>query len=51
MSPTQLAKELGVSRMTIYRMIHEGKIHGIKIGNLIRFSDEEVSRIKREGTK
>lgn len=49
LTTTELAKELKVSRITIFRAIYCGKIKAIKIGNGWRVSEEEVERIKREG--
>lgn len=44
-----IAKELKVSQMTIFRALQQGKIKAIKIGNVWRISEEELERIKKEG--
>lgn len=44
-----LAKELKVSQMTIFRALQQGKIKAIKIGNCWRISEEELERIKKVG--
>ena len=36
-----------VTRQTIYNWIAEGKIKVVKIGGIVRVSEEEVERIKR----
>ncbi len=49
LSVDKIAKELGVSKITIFRKLQNGKIRGIKIGAIWRISVEELERIKREG--
>lgn len=49
LSVKEVAKELSVSEMTIFRRLCCGKIKGIKIGKVWRISEEEVKRIKEQG--
>ena len=41
----QLAKMLGVSRVTVYRKVKSGKIPATKIGHTYVISDEEMDKI------
>ncbi|HPH94273.1 MAG TPA: PocR ligand-binding domain-containing protein [Anaerolineaceae bacterium] len=36
---------LKVDRITIYRMVQDGRLHGVKIGQQWRFADEDVQRL------
>lgn len=49
-SLNQVAKILGYSKRTIYRMINDKRIKAVRIGKQYRISEEEVERIKKEGT-
>lgn len=49
LSIKEVAKELNLHELTIFRHIHNGKIKGIKIGNTWRIDEKELERIKREG--
>jgi len=40
----QLQDLLQVDRITIYRMLHDGRIHGFKVGGQWRFSRREIER-------
>lgn len=42
-----VAEILGINKMTVFRMIHDGRIKAVKIGNLWKITEEEVERIKR----
>lgn len=44
-----VAKELKVTPMMIYKAVNLGKIKGVKIGAIWRISEEELERIKKEG--
>lgn len=44
-----VASELKVAPMTIYRVLKLGKVKGVKIGAIWRISEDELERIKREG--
>lgn len=46
---SEVAKELKLSEMTIFRYLKSGKIKGVKIGKNWRVKQEEVERIKEEG--
>jgi excisionase family DNA binding protein len=41
----QLQELLMVDRITIYRMLNDGRLNGIKIGNQWRFSQSEIDRL------
>ncbi|GAH65465.1 unnamed protein product, partial [marine sediment metagenome] len=47
-SVADAAKALGRPRVTIYRWIEAGKIHGIKLGGIILIPKSEVERLSRE---
>jgi len=47
----ELAKRLRVHTSSIYRWKAEGKIIAVKVGKSVRFSREELDRIKKEGIK
>ena len=42
---SEVAKRLRLHYMTVYRMIHEGKIAAMQIGHSWRISESEVQRI------
>ena len=44
-----VAKELKVTTMMIYKAVNARKIKAIKVGAIWRISEEELERIKREG--
>ena len=44
----QAAKELNVCEKTIRNHIKSGKIKAVRIGKLIRISEEEIKRLKGE---
>lgn len=46
----ELAKKLGVSRMTIYRMIERGDIPSIRVGRSIRIPYQDAEALLRHGT-
>lgn len=46
---TEVAKLLNISRVTIFRALKQGRIKGVKIGNIWRISEEELQRLRREG--
>lgn len=46
----ELAEELKVSRQTIYVWCKKGIIKPVKIGTRLRFTKEELERIKRGET-
>lgn len=42
------SEQLGVSKVTIYRMIMRGDLHGIKVGKVWRIPQSEIDRIKSQ---
>lgn len=44
-----VARELNVHEITIFRHIKNGDIKGVKIGKSWRISQEELDRIKHNG--
>lgn len=36
----EVADELRVSKMTVYRMVHSGEIRSMRVGRSIRITDE-----------
>lgn len=47
--PSEAAKQLGMSRASIYRLFWEGKLKGIKVGKSIRIYESSVQEILRTG--
>lgn len=49
----QIAERLGVSKMTVYRLIHAGDIPGIQVGRSYRVSvrdfDDYLGRVRTDG--
>ena len=41
---TEIADELHVHRITIYRLLKDGKLPGFKIGRVWRFDSEQVRK-------
>jgi excisionase family DNA binding protein len=41
----QLQELLKIDRVTVYRMLHDGRLKGIKVGNQWRFTQQEVDRL------
>lgn len=44
-----VAKELRVNKVTIYRKLLNGEIKGIKVGNQWRIDEKELKKIKEQG--
>ncbi len=44
-----IAKRLKVPVQTIYNWINKGRLHPVKLGKSVRFTWEELERIKKEG--
>ncbi len=42
------ARTLGISRMTIWQWLKDGKIRGVIVGGLRMIPQSEVERLKRE---
>jgi excisionase family DNA binding protein len=49
MNVIQIAKHLGISKETIYRMLERKEIPAHRIGKLWRFKSSEVDRWFRQG--
>jgi excisionase family DNA binding protein len=49
LSPEQLAAELGICRLSAYRLIKSGKIRAAKVGKLWRVSRVELDRFLTGG--
>lgn len=47
----ELADLLQVNRMSIYNWVRRGKLSYIKLGSLVRFSEESVNKFLKETTK
>ncbi len=47
-SVAKAAEALGRPRLTIYRWIEKGKIHGIRLGGILFIPKSEVERLKKE---
>ena len=47
----QVQDLLQVDRITIYRMLKDGRIHGVKVGNQWRFQRSEIEKLYSTGTK
>lgn len=46
---SEVAKELRLTDISIYRYISAGKIKSVKIGNKYLIHEEELKRVMREG--
>jgi len=42
-TPTQIAEELQVNVRTVYLWIQQGKINSVRMGRLVRVSDEDFN--------
>lgn len=50
LSVAQVAGHLNVSKMTIYRLVHTGKLPAVRIGQSYRVSEEAVANYLENGT-
>lgn len=50
-TPEELANLLKISRRTVYLWLREGRIKGIKVGDLWRIPKESLEEFLGEGTK
>jgi len=48
---SEALRELPISRPTMIRLLHKGKIKGVQIGRNWFVYSSEIDRVKREGTK
>ncbi len=39
LTPEEIAEEIKVSRMTIYRLIHSGELPAVRVGRSLRVSE------------
>lgn len=46
----EVAAALRISKMTVYRLIHAGRLEHIRVGRSFRVSSQSVARVMREGT-
>ena len=47
----QLEDLLKIDRITVYRMLNDGRLKGVKIGNQWRFPQNEIDRLLGEETE
>ena len=45
----EAAEHVGVSRMTVYRWIRQGKLPSHKVGGIVRVKLEDVDKLLEEG--
>jgi excisionase family DNA binding protein len=50
LSVAQVAGHLNVSKMTIYRLVHTGKLPAVRIGQSYRVSEDAMTRYLENGT-
>lgn len=50
LNQAQVAKLLGVSRITIYRMTKEDVLHPILLRDAVRYRREDIEEVARKGT-
>ncbi|MCW2132409.1 helix-turn-helix domain-containing protein [Arthrobacter sp. VKM Ac-2550] len=50
LSVAQVAGHLSVSKMTIYRLVHTGKLPAVRIGQSYRVSEDAVAKYLENGT-
>jgi len=43
-----VAARLGVAPSTVYAWFEEGRLPGLKLGRLVRFSEEDIQQFLRE---
>jgi len=48
---SEALKELPISRATLLRLLHKGKIRGVRIGGNWFVYASEIERVKKEGTE
>ncbi|MEK6221407.1 MAG: PocR ligand-binding domain-containing protein [Chloroflexota bacterium] len=47
----QVQELLQVDRITVYRMVNDGRLKGVKVGNQWRFQRQDIERLMAVGTK
>jgi len=45
----EVAQMLGVSYLTVYNYVRQGRIKSVRVGRFLRVTQEEVERIMKEG--
>lgn len=51
LNQAEAAELLGISRVTVHRMVKDGHIHPVKIMGHFKYNREALEKIAREGTK
>ncbi len=47
----EVMERLKISRQTLYNLRNDGKISATVIGNIVRFTEEEIERFIRESSE
>ena len=47
----EVATAMQVSKMTVYRLIHAGTLHAVRVGQSLRLSRESVEAFLRAGAR
>ncbi|RJQ30064.1 MAG: DNA-binding protein [Peptococcaceae bacterium] len=50
-TPEEVAEKLKISRRTVYLWLREGRIKGIKVGDLWRIPESALQEFLEEGNK
>lgn len=45
----EISKILQISKMTVYRLLNEGKLPSIKVGRSFRIHKDEVEKLLKDG--
>ncbi len=48
LKPDTVARRLAVSRRTVYRLVHDGKLVALKIGAALRITETSLERFIRK---
>jgi len=51
LKPEEVAKLCGCSKITIYKMVNDGKIPHVRIGRNVKFHPESIEKWLRGGMK
>lgn len=49
LSTKEVAQMLGISKMTVYRLVERDELYSIRIGHLIKISEASVGRFVAQG--
>jgi excisionase family DNA binding protein len=44
LSVNELARHLGISKWTVYRLVHAGEIRAVRVGERLRFRPGDIER-------